>query len=100
MNTHDETSGGMPIQPMSSGYYWFQDPYGSPVEIVDVDVEEGFVHFIARDSPLYLPWTKSPQPDERVAFGSYYGPLRFRAALTDDALSLFKFEQEAEPSRG
>ncbi|WP_170912886.1 hypothetical protein [Xanthomonas axonopodis] len=38
MNTHDETSGGMPIQPMSSGYYWFQDPYGSPVEIVDVDV--------------------------------------------------------------
>ncbi|CAE6869008.1 hypothetical protein CFBP6600_44980 (plasmid) [Xanthomonas arboricola pv. corylina] len=55
MITHAEAPGRMPIQPMSSGYYWFQDPYGSPPEIVDVDVEEGFVHFIARDSPLYLP---------------------------------------------
>ncbi|WP_237715461.1 hypothetical protein [Xanthomonas phaseoli] len=45
----------VPIQSMPSGYYWFLDNCGSPPEIVEVDVEEGFVHLIARDSPLYFP---------------------------------------------
>lgn len=44
----------VPIQSMPSGYYWFLDNCGSPPEIVEVDVEEGFVHLIARDSPLYF----------------------------------------------
>ncbi|MEA0668109.1 hypothetical protein [Xanthomonas campestris] len=37
-NTHEP--GWVPIQPMSSGYYWFLDQYGSPPEIVEVDVDE------------------------------------------------------------
>ncbi|MEB1179674.1 hypothetical protein VDP95_21485 [Xanthomonas campestris pv. campestris] len=95
MITHKDEPGWVPIQPMSSGYYWFQDPYGSPPEIVDVDVEEGFVHFIARDSPLYLPGSAPPQPTDRVAFGSYYGPLRLETALADGALLRFEFWQKS-----
>ncbi|QCZ83783.1 hypothetical protein XapB_23930 (plasmid) [Xanthomonas citri pv. punicae] len=46
---------------MRSGYYWFVDQYGSAAEIVDVDVDEGFVHLIARDSPLYFPGADTAQ---------------------------------------
>ncbi|WP_184343002.1 hypothetical protein, partial [Xanthomonas vasicola] len=83
----DETSSA-PIQPMSSGYYWFLDNCGSPPEIVEVDVDEGFVHLIARDSPLYFPGADKLPAPERVAFGSYIGPLAYQSALSDPGLML------------
>ncbi|MGQ5332576.1 hypothetical protein ACULLZ_03855 [Xanthomonas arboricola pv. corylina] len=43
---NDLDSGSMPIPPMSNGYYWFVDQHGSLPEIVEVDVDEGFVHLI------------------------------------------------------
>ncbi|MFA1290354.1 hypothetical protein ACDJ03_21970 (plasmid) [Xanthomonas axonopodis pv. nakataecorchori] len=49
MNVHQDDSGLASARPMRSGYYWFVDQYGSAAEIVDVDVDEGFVHLIARD---------------------------------------------------
>ncbi|WP_372389676.1 hypothetical protein [Xanthomonas axonopodis] len=100
MSTHQDDSGLASAQPMSSGYYWFVDQYGSAAEIVDVDVDEGFVHLIARDSPLYFPGADTPRAAERVAFGTYYGPLSLKNALADSALSRFKFEPEVEAARG
>ncbi|MFS8397332.1 hypothetical protein EIQ25_01610 [Xanthomonas campestris pv. campestris] len=85
---------------MSSGYYWFLDQYGSPPEIVEVDVDEAFVHLIARDSPLYFPGAETLPAPERVAFGTYIGPLAFQSAQSDAGLMRFKFEQEAEVPRG
>ncbi|MGY4883600.1 UNVERIFIED_CONTAM: hypothetical protein EX529_21140 [Xanthomonas citri pv. eucalyptorum] len=85
----------VPIQSMPSGYYWFLDNCGSPPEIVEVDVEEGFVHLIARDSPLYFPAADTLPTADRVAFGTYIGPLAYQNALSDASLMRFKFEQEA-----
>ena len=98
--TNTQEPGWVPIQPMSSGYYWFLDQYGSPPEIVEVDVDEAFVHLIARDSPLYFPGAETLPAPERVAFGTYIGPLAFQSAQSDAGLMRFKFEQEAEVPRG
>ncbi|CEE27967.1 MULTISPECIES: hypothetical protein [Xanthomonas] len=92
MNVHQDDSGLASARPMRSGYYWFVDQYGSAAEIVDVDVDEGFVHLIARDSPLYFPGADTAQAAERVTFGTYYGPLSFQNAAADKRLPQFKFE--------
>ncbi|WP_258531412.1 hypothetical protein [Xanthomonas oryzae] len=89
MNVHQDDSGLASARPMRSGYYWFVDQYGSAAEIVDVDVDEGFVHLIARDSPLYFPGADTAQAAERVAFGTYYGPLSFQNAAADNGLPQF-----------
>ncbi|HHZ56465.1 hypothetical protein [Xanthomonas vasicola] len=93
ITTHE--TGSAPIQPMRSGYYWFIDQHGSLPEIVEVDVDEGFVHLIARDSPLYFPGAEKLPAPERVAFGSFIGPLAFQSALSDARLMRFNFEQQA-----
>ncbi|MFL8078279.1 MULTISPECIES: hypothetical protein [Xanthomonas] len=95
MTADKDETGSAPIQPMSSGYYWFIDNCGSPPEIVEVDVDEGFVHLIARDSPLYFPGAETWPSADRVAFGSYIGPLAYQNALSDSGLLRFTFEQEA-----
>ncbi|MEA9562474.1 hypothetical protein ABQG09_20775 [Xanthomonas campestris] len=59
------------------------------------DVDEAFVHLIARDSPLCFPGAETLPAPERVAFGTYIGPLEFQSALSDAGLMRFKFEQQA-----
>ncbi|MGZ1522254.1 hypothetical protein [Xanthomonas citri] len=54
-----------------------------------MDVDEGFVHLIARDSPLYFPGAEKLPAADRVAFGTYIGPLAYQNALSCSGLLRF-----------